>query len=117
VGRSRRRKTSGQVCDKDGRNRDTLLLSPWALTQVGIPLHILTFSLLMCRDVLAASVCLCAECMPSARGSQKRVSDPLEPELQMAVSCHVGPGNPNPLEEQLVILTALRGPSLMFLTG
>ena len=43
--------------------------------------------------------------------------DPLELEFQVAMRNHVGPGNPNPLEEQLVILTALRGPSLMFLTG
>ena len=38
---------------------------------------------------------------------QERVSEPLELELQMVVTSHVGAGNlnPGPLEEQTVLLT------------
>lgn len=41
------------------------------------------------------------ECIqPMCVGGQKRVSDPLELELQMIVSCHVGWGlNPGPLHK------------------
>ena len=39
-------------------------------------------------------VCLCASCLPSTVGDQKRMSDPLELALQMVVSSHVGAGNP-----------------------
>lgn len=35
---------------------------------------------------------LCSTCVPDAYGGQKRVSDPLEPEFQTAVSCHMGAG-------------------------
>lgn len=38
-------------------------------------------------------VCLCTTCMPVACESQKRVSDPLELELQVIMSCHVGAEN------------------------
>lgn len=37
-------------------------------------------------------VCLCTTCMSGAHGGQK-VSDPLELESQMLVSCHMGSGN------------------------
>lgn len=37
--------------------------------------------------------CMCATCMPAARGSQKSALDPLDMELQKAVSHHVGAGN------------------------
>ncbi|KAL6089422.1 hypothetical protein STEG23_038294, partial [Scotinomys teguina] len=33
---------------------------------------------------------LCNVCMLGAQGSQKKVSDPLDLELQMVVNCHVG---------------------------
>ena len=36
---------------------------------------------------------VCAPCACSDPGGQKMESDPLEPELQMVVSCHVGAGN------------------------
>lgn len=46
-------------------------------------------------------------CMPSAQGGQKRVLDPLGPELQIAVSHHVGEKlNPGPREKQPVFLPA-----------
>lgn len=35
-----------------------------------------------------------------------KVSDPLNLESQAAMSCHVGAGNPGPLEELPVLLTA-----------
>ena len=35
-------------------------------------------------------VCLCTLCVPDACGGQKKVSDLLDLELQMIVSCHVG---------------------------
>jgi hypothetical protein len=37
-------------------------------------------------------ICMCITCMPGFHGDQKRASDPLEPELQMVVSHHVGAG-------------------------
>ena len=38
-------------------------------------------------------MCVCAPCpWPGAQGSQKCVSDPFEPELQVVVSCHVEVG-------------------------
>lgn len=33
---------------------------------------------------------MCGTCMPNSHGNQKKASDPLEPELQPAVSSHVG---------------------------
>lgn len=36
---------------------------------------------------------LCSACITSVRGGQKMVWDPLELELQLGMSCHVGPGN------------------------
>lgn len=35
-------------------------------------------------------VCLCSTCMPER---QKRALDPLDLDLKMSVSCHVGAGN------------------------
>lgn len=46
-------------------------------------------------------------CAPhESQGSQKRVLDPLGPELQMVVSCHLGAGNriPGPLQGWPVLL-------------
>ena len=40
-----------------------------------------------------ASMYVCTLHVCSASGGQKRTSDPLELELQMFVSCHVGAGN------------------------
>lgn len=37
--------------------------------------------------------CLCTLCMPIAHRSQKRASDPLKLELQVAVRCHVSAEN------------------------
>lgn len=37
--------------------------------------------------------CMYTTCMPGARGGQKRMSDPLELELQMVESHHVVLGN------------------------
>jgi hypothetical protein len=37
--------------------------------------------------------CLCTISMPDAHGVQKRSSDPLELELRITVSLHVGVGN------------------------
>ena len=37
--------------------------------------------------------CLCTLCVPDACGGQKKVSDLLDLELQMIVSCHVGAGS------------------------
>lgn len=34
-------------------------------------------------------VCLCATCMPSAQGNQKRASNLLQLKLQTYMSCHV----------------------------
>jgi hypothetical protein len=42
------------------------------------------------------SVDLFTICMPCALGGQLRASDPLEPESQMVVSCHIGAGNQKP---------------------
>jgi hypothetical protein len=39
--------------------------------------------------VFCLHICLCTVCVPGAHGSQRRVSDPLELELQFVVSCHV----------------------------
>jgi hypothetical protein len=52
-------------------------------------------------------VYLCIMCEPDAQKEQERVSDPLEVELQMAVSCVCGCWELNPglLEEQSVLLT------------
>lgn len=57
-----------------------------------------------CMDVFPALFLYTHEC----RGSQKkRVLDPLGPELQMVVSCHLGAGNriPGPLQDWPVLLT------------
>lgn len=39
------------------------------------------------------NACMCTMCMPNAQGSQKRAPNPLETELQMFVSHHVGASN------------------------
>ena len=49
-------------------------------------------------------VCPSIMCVPGAQSGQSRVSDPLEQELQMAVSHLVGAGTV-PVEEQPVLLT------------
>lgn len=38
-------------------------------------------------------VCVCSMYMPGALGSQKRLSESLELELSMVVSCHMGVKN------------------------
>lgn len=43
----------------------------------------------MCMNALV-QICLCTMCMPNAF---VKLSDPLEVELQMVVSCCVGAGN------------------------
>jgi hypothetical protein len=48
----------------------------------------------------------CAPHACSAHGGQKRTTDPLKLNLQMVVSHHVDAGNPGPLWEQPVLLTA-----------
>lgn len=40
---------------------------------------------MFCQDV-----CLCIACVPDAQEGQKRVTDPLKLELEMAVNHHVG---------------------------
>jgi hypothetical protein len=55
----------------------------------------------------------CASRMFSAQGGQKRKSDPLELDLQMAVSCHVVLLNLGPLEELLVLITTGPTPGLV----
>ena len=44
-------------------------------------------------DDFFLQVCLRTMCVPGACGGQKRVSDPLELELQKVVSHRVGAGN------------------------
>lgn len=53
------------------------------------------FSYLMCMDVHLGTTCvhLGTTCVPGAHGDQKIVSYPLELELQMIASHHVGAGN------------------------
>jgi hypothetical protein len=47
-------------------------------------------------------------------GNQKRVLGPLELEVQMVVSCHMGAGNQTQvLEEQQVLLTTEPSPQLL----
>ena len=46
----------------------------------------------MCMTV-CLHVYLCAVCLPGACRDQKRVSDTLEEDVQVVVSCHVGAGN------------------------
>lgn len=52
-------------------------------------------------------VCICTTCVSGASRGQKRVSDPVELELQMLLSYHVGSGKQNldPLYKQQVLLT------------
>ena len=47
----------------------------------------------MHMDVLPACVCLCTMCAPGACNSKKKALDPLELELQVVVSHHVGSVN------------------------
>lgn len=42
-----------------------------------------------------------ATCVPGPCGAQKRASDPLEQELQVAVSHCVGPGNRDQVKDSL----------------
>lgn len=57
--------------------------------------------------VFCLHVCICTTCVPGASSGQKRVSDPVELELQMLVSYHVGSGKQNlgPLYKQQVLWT------------
>lgn len=41
--------------------------------------------------MLSADICLCATCVPGAHKGQKRAPDPLDLELDVAVSHNVGP--------------------------
>lgn len=43
--------------------------------------------------MFALNVCMCTLHMPDAYGSQRRALNPLDRELQMAVSCPVSAGN------------------------
>jgi hypothetical protein len=49
------------------------------------------------------ALCLCTTCKALTHKNQKMASDPLELELQMVVSCHMG-AHLYPLEEQPMIL-------------
>lgn len=42
---------------------------------------------------ICAHISMCTTCGPRARGEQTTAADPLEPELQMFMNCHVGAGN------------------------
>lgn len=44
-------------------------------------------------SILLLYVCAPTTCVPGAQGSQKNLSDSLDLELQMVVSCHVGAEN------------------------
>lgn len=46
----------------------------------------------MCGGVLCLLVCKCTTCMPTGHRGQKKVSDPLELDLRIAVSHDVGLG-------------------------
>lgn len=51
---------------------------------------------------------MCATCLPCALRGQRKVSNPLEVELRMSVSHHVGAGNqPGPQKKQQVLLTTI----------
>ena len=53
-------------------------------------------------------------CVSDINGKQKRVLGPLELEVQMVVSCHMGAGNQTQvLEEQQVLLTTEPSPQLL----
>lgn len=54
----------------------------------------------MCMGFRLYAMYICAPHAYSDHGGQKRTLNPLELELQMAVSHHVCPGNSVPLEEQ-----------------
>ena len=65
------------------------------------------------RLILILAVWVCGQhdirvlmCVLGASGGWKRALDLLGLELQTVVSCHVGAGNPGPLQEQPVLLTA-----------
>jgi len=40
------------------------------------------------------SVCLCTQCIQELLEVIRKTTDPMEMELQMIVSCHMGAGNP-----------------------
>lgn len=43
--------------------------------------------------IICVHVCMCTTCMSGAEGGHTRVSEPLEPEFQVALSPHVGAVN------------------------
>ena len=55
--------------------------------------YIFLKDLFILRVWVFAHVCMCTVCMPGARGSLKRVSDPVKLEIQTTVSHHVSAGN------------------------
>lgn len=56
---------------------------------LGLQAHAAVFQLFyfMCMDL--SEIRLCAKCMSTVYGGQKKTTDPLELELQMVVNCHV----------------------------
>lgn len=58
-----------------------------------LPFSFFKICLFLCVWVFYLHGCVCTTCFPSAHSGQKRVLDPLELELRMAVSHHVGSGN------------------------
>lgn len=56
-----------------------------------------------CLFIVYVYICLCATCMPSALGGQKRASDALELEIQKDASFHMGAGSPLRTQTLLVI--------------
>lgn len=68
-----------------------------------VPPYLALFISLM-YVMVCQHVCLCATCMPSGCGGQKRALDLLKLTLQVVVSCHVDVGI-EPRREQRVLLT------------
>lgn len=53
----------------------------------------INFKIYMCGCFICVCMCLYTTCVLGAYGGQKKASDPLELELQMKKSYHVGCGN------------------------
>lgn len=51
----------------------------------------------MCVSILPTCIYVYTTCDPGYCRDQKRVSEPLKPEFQMVVICHVGAGNGTPV--------------------
>lgn len=62
-----------------------------------------SISLVLC---VLWGVCMCSTCVLGACGSQKRVLDPLEPELQLLWTTTCWELKPGPLQEEKELLTA-----------